>query len=632
MVQKHFWLIVLALGIAGCDSSSVTAGLDEDSLSATTPGPAETPYCNSPITYASAVTITGTAHYLSRQFFGDALGGGLGSSDPHAANHPAVESPIRYAEVRVLDTAGVVVQCAQTDAGGNFTFNLPQGNANYTLYVNSRTFPTPALSAVTHAFVSVLSRPSQNRFYSLVAGVNAAASSSVGTLTAPANGNLLGGAFNIFDQIVRANEYLVAQAGHCSVSFTLCSDYDPARHKVSAYWEKGFNPNDFFAPNGGGLSFYLPGYSRLFILGGVNGDVDHSDTDHFDNSVIVHEYGHFLEENWLETDSPGGAHSGDEILDPRLAWSEGWGDFLQSAVTGDGHYIDTIGNTDGVTSVAFYVDTETPSNGSDRPGADGEGNFREFAVTRLLWDVIDPVDPGEVQFGGSDNNANHFSEIWAALTKTRYGFRDPTFKFRNPGLFLQAQNYLHLHPLGSDTAASDWSEVNALNRLTADVSHYAQLVLPASVGTCAPAPANGYYFSLTPEPSASESGTLASSDLFRNNRFYQLHIDSAHAGSHNIDLIYQQNGAGAISDLDLYVYNNRARFAVVTDMIGYSRNLPSGTPPELSVQTESARGAFTPGDYLINVNVFTGSGIGAKADYNLKMDGVLLCPGNLVPP
>ena len=42
--------------------------------------------------------------------------------------------------------------------------------------------------------------------------------------------------------------------------------------------EMGFNPNYYFGATGG-LSFYLPGYSRLFILGGINGDVNSSDTD-----------------------------------------------------------------------------------------------------------------------------------------------------------------------------------------------------------------------------------------------------------------------------------------------------------------------------------------------------------------
>ena len=57
--------------------------------------------------------------------------------------------------------------------------------------------------------------------------------------------------------------------------------------------------------------------------------------------MIAHEYGHFLMASFSRESSPGGNHSFGEQLDPRLAWSEGWGNFFGAATTGSAHYIDT---------------------------------------------------------------------------------------------------------------------------------------------------------------------------------------------------------------------------------------------------------------------------------------------------
>src|SRR5690606_13846811 len=109
------------------------------------------------------------------------------------------------------------------------------------------------------------------------------------------------------------------------------------------------------------------------------------DTDHFDDSIILHEYGHFLEDVYSKTNSPGGVHTGETILDPRLAWGEGWANYFQAAVTGNPVYRDTFGTSLGFSGVYFNENLE--SGTSDTPNNPGEGNFREFAITRALWDI-----------------------------------------------------------------------------------------------------------------------------------------------------------------------------------------------------------------------------------------------------
>lgn len=606
------WSVFCLVACSTQDTTTVATG---GRVSPTYTGPSEKSYCSTTHTFGAAptVTITGTAQYKRR----DVSVAGLGSA-ASASTHA-----IRAAEVRVTDASGAEVQCAETDSvTGAFSFALPQGAVTYTVSVNSRSY---------NSFLraSVLNRPEQNVFYSLSTTVDASTNVAIGTMTAGVTGEILGAAFNILDQLFEANLFLRTQTGTggslCSTSFPGCTDVTMAAPvpKVSAYWEKGYNPNAYFGSSSG-LSFYLPDYSRMFILGGINGDTDTSDTDHFDNSVIIHEYGHFLEDSMFESDSPGGSHDGNKVIDPRLAWSEGWGNFFQAAVLNDPHYYDSVGNADGSTYLAFNVDIENSAlstNGKDIPQSQGEGNFREFAVSRMLYDAVDAgaevINPGTA----ADNVSGKFPEIWAALTKTTRGFRDSTFAFRNVGHLHLAQTWLQ-----NNAGASDWTNIRNGNRHDGDTSEYAQLV---SNGACGG-------FSYVIDPQAGDTSTLLSgSHMFLNNDFYHLKITSA--GSYTLQLNYRDaDGAGTKADLDLYLLNESARFASTADQVGKSINDRADTDPTHS-ETESITVTLSAGNYLINVNAYTGGGLTAagNTEYELKLTpsgGAVqnLCPANIV--
>lgn len=589
--------------IIGCtkETTQVNTG---GRISPTYQGPSETAYCSSAVSYSNTVTITGTAAFQYRQHFGSLFSGGLGGVESST-------KPIRRAEVRVLDTVGNVKQCAETDASGNFSFTLPKDTGVYQIQVNSR-------ANNSHAKVTVFNRPEQNQFYTLLKSVGSSSSASVGTMTAPATDSVIAGAFNILDQVVEANEYLKANVGTGTCGGSGCAETDVAP-KVQIFWEKGFNPGSYFGS--GGLSFYLPGYSRLFILGGVDGDVDTSDTDHFDNSVILHEYGHFLEDAVFESDSPGGSHNGDAIIDPRLAWSEGWGNFFQAAVRGDATYIDTTGNSDGGgsnTAFLFYVNIEDSSsplydnpqagpNNSKAHGTDGEGNFREFSVTRILWDSIDTViDNNSLD---ADNISGGFTETWTALTHSNDGWVNSKWAFRSIGLMHSVQD-----GLGGGT---DWSSIRTMERQIASRLEYAQYV--ESDGGCADA---NFYVTLTPVDISGDTGVYSTSDLYRNNDFYHFKLGST--TDVTLTLTYEDtDSAGAEADLDLYLYDEDARFGVEEDWQAYSREEPSAG---YGTETETASKAnLAAGNYLINVMAYTGGNVGTAVKYSLTLNGVKLC-------
>ncbi len=617
-------LLILALAFVAITSTS--CGLAESSyiksvngrISPTYTGVSESAYCSNPIIYSgSPVTITGNATYEQRESFDTGISNGLGSPVPGNA--------IRRAEIVVLDSNGSRVQCAETDENGDFNFQLPQSTSSFTIYINSR-------ANNSFAKVSVLNMPEQNKHYSVSKVFTANVTKDIGNINAEARNSVVGAAFHILDLIVKANDFLRSEAGTCSADVTGCSDFTVA-DKVSIYWEKGFNPNTYFGAPTSGLSFYLPGFSRLFILGGINGDVDSSDTDHFDDTIIIHEYGHFLEDKYSDSDSPGGSHSGKFAIDPRLAFSEAWGNFFQAAVNyGEAStspmYIDTSGNTDGVTSLILDIPLETKdagctslTPGCDMPTTSGEGNFREFAITRALWDVFDTNVDGESVSGA-------FNEIWAGITNGNGFISGADSKFRDVGLLHSIQNNL---TDGVSTPISDWGPLRSIaeNGQQDDREHYAQIVTTG--GSCGTR--NFNINPLNEDRDAEFEHEFETSHLFYNNDFYHFKMISSGPATFQLNYL---TSSGVEADLDLFIYNESADYGSQSSILGMDNSFPA-TSPTLDVESQTVNISNLPaGDYLINVKVKTHhitampdtnpAAAGGSTDYEILIGGIRLCP------
>lgn len=124
------------------------------------------------------------------------------------------------------------------------------------------------------------------------------------------------------------------------------------------------------------------------------------DTDEYDPHVIVHEWGHYFEENLSRLDSMAGLHSLSAKLDPRLAFSEGWSNAFAAIVTEDPDYKDSsgIGQNSGL---KINFETLDRSN---------KGWFNEASVTSIIYDVFDSASDEQ------DNVSAGFAPIYRALT------------------------------------------------------------------------------------------------------------------------------------------------------------------------------------------------------------------------
>ncbi|WP_051279952.1 hypothetical protein [Hellea balneolensis] len=121
------------------------------------------------------------------------------------------------------------------------------------------------------------------------------------------------------------------------------------------------------------------GGGAIYILGEEN-----RDTDEYDPHVILHEWGHYFEDQLSRKDSIGGLHSLQDRLDARVAFSEGWSNALSAIITGNPVYRDSSGNAQN-SGFSFNLETKTVNM---------PGWFNEATISTVLYDIYDDAADG----------------------------------------------------------------------------------------------------------------------------------------------------------------------------------------------------------------------------------------------
>jgi hypothetical protein len=137
------------------------------------------------------------------------------------------------------------------------------------------------------------------------------------------------------------------------------------------------------------------------------------DTDEFDQHVIAHEFGHYIEFNFSRADNIGGSHGLGDKLDARVAFGEGFGYAFAAIALNDpvarDSFVDAQCAPSNQCSSTFNVETNPVTNGPGTPA----GNFgcwcSESSVWSILWDLADNVADS------NDTLALGFQPIWDVL-------------------------------------------------------------------------------------------------------------------------------------------------------------------------------------------------------------------------
>lgn len=352
----------------------------------------------SPTPPPGAVTVSGRITF-DRVPFKATLGTGL---NPTAAT----QAPARLVVVEALDAGGAVLTSTTTSDTGDYSVSVAP-NTNIVIRAKAQMLKTG--TAPTWNF-RVLNNTNSDALYALdSSSFNSGTAASTHNLNAPSGwgatsytGTRAAAPFAILDTIYSARQLIVS-----AVATT-------AFPNLNLYWSTTNKPtvNTFCTTSGDiGTTFYTAGSSNagnctdsgalaegIYVLG----DFTQGDTDEFDQHVIAHEFGHYVEDRFSRSDSIGGQHGFSDKVDLRLAYSEGWGNAYSAMVLNDPAYRDSfsgIANDSG-----FNLESDIPPV---------HGWYSESSVGGILWDLFDPA--GE----SGDTVALGFAPIYSVLTASQ---------------------------------------------------------------------------------------------------------------------------------------------------------------------------------------------------------------------
>jgi hypothetical protein len=328
----------------------------------------------------------------------------------------------------------------------------------------------------------------------------------------------LAGAFNIAVVVGRAN--------------ALLRSVDPLVEllDVEIRWDTAYAGGTFFRERDGAAF--------------INGDRSR-DSDEFDDHVILHEYAHFLMAAHSRESSPGGDHSGQERLDPRLAWSEGWANFFAAAVLDDPRYLDT-GARDGRQIVRVAMDLERNVHPREQPGI-----WSEHSVGSLLWDWYDDG------LEEDDALALGFAPLWETLVALR----------KVPDVYL-------LHFVDSLAARVKDPVAMRLGLLARDIEYD-----PADPAARAPFPTP--ISAGAPVHGQVDSRTSLRGNVWGASSHYAFRLDEPRAVSIQLHIVAAEQPSR--SDLDLYLFDadgEQVANSIADNGVGgtetIARTLPAG--------------------------------------------------------
>lgn len=279
-----------------------------------------------------------------------------------------VSKPVRGANIELVDDAQTVIVRTTTNEAGRYSAEVPVG----------RSFVVRAVARLQRSDggaswdTRVADNTQLNSIYSLESDRQVATAEGVrkdlhaasGWDGTAYSGARLAAPWAILDTVYTAQQKVLSVAPNTAFP------------QLGLYW----SPNN--VPTSGelalgqiGTTFYTPTgkFSRIFVLGKEN-----VDTDEFDTSVIAHEWGHYFQETFSRDDSVGGNHGTGDLLDARVAFSEGWGNAWSGIALARSTYTDSFGKGQ---AKGLSIDLAAGPVGTKAV----KGWFNEHSIDQVLW-------------------------------------------------------------------------------------------------------------------------------------------------------------------------------------------------------------------------------------------------------
>lgn len=335
-------------------------------------------------------------------------GGGGGSSDPGPTfavsgtltyDYVPIESsgldyestsqrPVRNVYIEAKNAANHArIASGYTDDSGAFTLNVPQSVTNFYIGAFSQ-LKSPSIrvedNTNNNAIYMAASSDFENTGDQTLSNINIQSGWNGTNSGGSYSGTRASAPFAILDSVY--STILKMKTAKPNLSF-------PA---LKINWSIANAPIDGDVADGFIGTSHYDG-SELYILGLVN-----ADTDEFDRHVIVHEFGHYVEDKLGRSDSIGGAHGPGDKLNIAVAFSEAWGNALSAMIFDpDIVYLDSASSNQQTIQISFDLESDTDSS---------PGWYSEISNQELIFDVYDSAS------GGSDNIALGLGPILDVIT------------------------------------------------------------------------------------------------------------------------------------------------------------------------------------------------------------------------
>lgn len=317
----------------------------------------------------TSVTVSGTVKYESVPI-------NTGTHTLNTAGTTAVAA--RYVTVQLINAAGVSVASTKSNASGAYTVT---GTVSGSFKIRMVSEMTQSTSPTYDFQVRNSTSSASGTTYAVDSSSQAVAGAGPYTVNVTAlDSNRGNGPFAILDVIRSGVDKIYTQDANTTF---------PTLH---VKWTSTSNTGSFFTTASSTCGSGIP--NCIFLLGNRS-----SDSDEFDTHVIAHEFTHYLESSLSRSDSIGGSHSSNDLLDPRVAWGEGLGNAMSGIILDDPQYEDTT-NAGGF---GFSVENQVHTL---------NGFYAESSVQAILWDIYDNV--ADSRNGQTDNLNYTFAKIWNA--------------------------------------------------------------------------------------------------------------------------------------------------------------------------------------------------------------------------
>lgn len=543
--------------LAACGGGGGSSG----STSTPAPSPAPTP-APAPGTGSSSVSGKITYDYVPIALTG---------SQPRLNYAGTTQRPARSVVVEAVEVSSQsILATTNTDAAGNYTMSLPTGRS-----VFIRAKAKMVVSGNNAADISVVDNTSSGAQWALVgAAFTSAAGPTTQNLNAPSGWTGSGydvtrrsaGPFAIIDTVYQATQKIISVDSAASFP-KLNINWSPNNITASGDLALGQIGTSFFAGIAGGS-----GVRQMYILGAAN-----NDTDEYDDHVVAHEFGHYLQDVFSRDDTIGGPHGGtDDRLDMRVAFSEGWGNGWSAIALANPLYSDTSGAGQ-ATGGSFDVRLGETTN---------PGWFKESSVERVFWDLS---NASAVGFGPVWNVIKTGLKTSPALTSIHAFAR--ALVTSAPGASGTVQSVLGTQNIALPVSPYAENETNFGNPVIANLS-----------------PIYMTYSGLGTNLTNVCVGTAADPTLAGNKAgsFRYIRLPALQGGSRTFTLA-RTSSTTANSDPDFVLYDSQGARLDASSAVN---------------NTETATTTLTTGDYVLAVtdfNQFVSSGRNSSACFTLTV-------------